>query len=526
MTTQRILLTTRGRAAHAGLAPEAGISAILAMADVLEAIPRLDRADRPIRFEAMQGGMRVNVIAPECRTWLTVDADAAAAEALCVALNAVPMTTSGATVSATLAADPPRPCRSATGDASSGNEPLPQTAAKRRRYRSAAPAVARGTAPDVVDLTHVAARLAAWMKDQASAMQALLEELAALETPSLQPETQSGAFDLLARELLREGYTSTWWPGRRSGGLLLACPVDRQRGAPVQLLLGHCDTVWPVGTLAEMPLRLEDGRLSGPGVFDMKGGLVQTVFALRALRSLGITPPATPVMLVNSDEEIGSDESTLAIERLARISCRAFVMEPALGVAGKLKTARKGVGQFRMKLSGDRSDANIVAGELARLIRTLSALTDPVSGASVNVGIVCSGAENETMDVELIVDVRAPDAGSARQIEQAVAAVRSALPSVTLETAGGISRPPMERTQRNQALWRSARTLGENLGLALEEGAAGGGSDGNTTSQFTATLDGLGAVGDGAHALHEHILIDEMPQRAALLALLLLSPLK
>lgn len=120
----------------------------------------------------------------------------------------------------------------------------------------------------------------------------------------------------------------------------------------------------------------------------------------------------------------------------------------------------------------------------------------------------------------------APDAGSARQIEQAVAAVRSALPSVTLETAGGISRPPMERTQRNQALWRSASTLGESLGLALEEGAAGGGSDGNTTSQFTATLDGLGAVGDGAHALHEHILIYEMPRRAALLALLLLSPLK
>ena len=366
-----------------------------------------------------------------------------------------------------------------------------------------------------------------WLQAEQAAMVALLMELARLESPTDDPAAVAPVLTRLEAELRAAGMLVRRLRGQRTGGVIVARPARRIRHRPLQLVVGHCDTVWPVGTLATMPLRMQDGRLSGPGVFDMKAGLVQAVFALRALHDLRLQLPATPVLLVNSDEEIGSSESTRAIERLARIACRAFVMEPALGPSGKLKTARKGVGQFRLKLTAAQAAPNAVAAELARLIRALSDLNDLPGGVGVNVGLVDGGGEAAGMmsAAELVVDVRVPAATAVGRVEDAIYGLSMGAATVALEISGRVTRMPLERTARNQSLWRTARRLGDELGLALEEGAAGGGSDGNTTSQFTATLDGLGAVGDGAHALHEHVLVDALPGRAALLALLLLSPL-
>ena len=537
MTTQRYLLTTRGKAAHSGLAPEEGISAILAMMHVLQGVLQLDRDGQRVSIEAVRGGMRPNVIAPECQAWIRVDAAGTGEiDAFHAALKSVQPVVPGASLDVEVASDA---APVLDGDRQQAGLPVsamasePRSASAHDTFQPVSGRIRLGSGRDPVVLQDAvltsawAGELEAYLASQQAEMVAVLMELARLETPSSQPETQRPAFDLLARELAKAGYNATWWPGRRAGGMLLAYPGTRPRHAPVQLLLGHCDTVWPVGTLEAMPVHVHDGRLSGPGVFDMKAGLVQTLFALRALAALGLRPQATPVLLVNSDEETGSGESTRVIERLARIACRAFVMEPALGPAGKLKTARKGVGQFRLRLAGEQSAGNAVTAELARLIQAIFDLNDLASGVSLNVGVVAGGGEvgASMSEAELVIDARVPDFESARRVEAAVYALEPGLPSVSLETSGRVTRLPLERTARNQALWRTAQRLGGELGLALEEGSVGGGSDGNTTSQFTATLDGLGAVGDGAHALHEHVLIDAMPRRAALLALLLLSPL-
>ena len=536
MTTQRYLLTTRGKAAHSGLAPEEGISAILAMMHVLQGVLQLDRDGQRVSIEAVRGGMRPNVIAPECQAWIRVDAAGTGEiDAFHAALKSVQPVVPGASLDVEVASDA---APVLDGDRQQAGLPVsamasePRSASAHDTFQPVSGRIRLGSGRDPVVLQDAvltsawAGELGAYLASQEAEMLAVLMELARLETPSSQPETQRPAFDLLARELAKAGYNATWWPGRRAGGMLLAYPGTRPRHAPVQLLLGHCDTVWPVGTLEAMPVHVHDGRLSGPGVFDMKAGLVQTLFALRALAALGLRPPATPVLLGNSDEEIGSGESTRTIERLARIACRAFVMEPALGSAGKLKTARKGVGQFRLRLASDEATDNALGAEMVRLIRAIFDLNDLSRGITLNVGLVTAGATTGPMrEAELVIDARVPDFESARRVEAAVYALEPGLPSVSLETSGRVTRLPLERTARNQALWRTAQRLGGELGLALEEGAVGGGSDGNTTSQYTATLDGLGAVGDGAHALHEHVVIDAMPRRAALLALLLLSPL-
>jgi glutamate carboxypeptidase len=335
----------------------------------------------------------------------------------------------------------------------------------------------------------------------------------------------------LSEALTGIGYVTRRLQGRRSGGHLYARP--EWRGTPGQLLLGHCDTVWPHGTLAEMPVEVKEGVITGPGVYDMKGGLAQMVFALRALRDLGLKPSLAPVVFVNSDEEVGSPESTRNIRRLACVVERAFVMEPSLGPSGMLKTVRKGVGRFSIVVEGEAAHSGLDPGggasailELSYLIQSLFALNDPVHGTTVNVGTIDGGLSPNVVAPQsrALVDVRVPTKHDARRVEEAILGLKPVTPGVTLRVEGGMGRPPMERTPRNRRLWEAARALGKELGLDLEEGVAGGGSDGNTTSLFTATLDGLGAVGDGAHARHEFVYVDRMVERCALLALLLMEP--
>ena len=369
-----------------------------------------------------------------------------------------------------------------------------------------------------------------WRRDQ---FLSLLETLCRAESPSLDPVAQQAVHTVLAANLEALGYVVRRLPGPRSGVHLLARPRHRRRGAPLQLIRGHYDTVWPAGTLATMPFAIEGDRARGPGVYDMKGGLAQVVIALATLRGLGLEPVVTPVVLVNADEEVGSRESGRYVRRLARIADRALVLEPSLGIEGRLKTERKGVARYTVTVKGRAAHAGLdpTGGasailELSHVIQALFALNDAPQGVTVNVGTIDGGLRPNVVAPEsrAVVDVRTRTTADAARVDAAIRALQPATTGTTLSVEGGLGRPPLEPTPRNTALFETARVLGSRVDLALEGGLAGGGSDGSTASQYTATLDGLGPVGDGAHAAHEYLEIRPTLDRAALLALLLLAP--
>jgi glutamate carboxypeptidase len=283
-----------------------------------------------------------------------------------------------------------------------------------------------------------------------------------------------------------------------------------------------------------MTPRIENGRLYGPGAYDAKGGLVQLVFALRALAELGAVAPVTPVVFVNADEETGSTDSLRWLRLLACGADRAFVLEPPDGSDGRLKTGRKGVGLFRVTILGRPAHAGASPEEgvsaileLAHQVEHLFALNDPDRGITVNVGTIDGGLRPNMIapEASALVDVRAPTASTAQKVERAIRSLRPTRPGLTLGVEGSFARPPMLQTDANRALSRRARVLARTVGLELDEApVVGGGSDANFTSELTPTLDGLGALGDGAHALDEHVVVHALPERAALLALLLLEP--
>lgn len=370
------------------------------------------------------------------------------------------------------------------------------------------------------------------LQSEETVMLGLLERLVRAESPSGDAAAQEEVLAPLIEALLEMEFTIDRLGGP-PGGHLLARPRRHRRGAPAQLLLGHCDTVWPRGTLETMPWSVEEGVVRGPGVYDMKSGLVQMVFALRALRTLGEEPEVTPFIFINSDEEIGSRTSTHHIQRLAEQVERAFVLEPSLGPEGRLKTARKGIGRFTVQIKGQAAHAGLDPGggasailELSYVIQELFALNDPRRGITLNVGLVDGGLRPNVVAPEsrAVIDLRVERAKDGAEVIAAMKSIAPRIPGVELEIEGQIGRPPMEPTPRNRALFETAQARARELGLELMGETAGGASDGNTTSQWTATLDGLGAVGDGAHAHHEFIYVSRMIERAALLALLLREP--
>jgi glutamate carboxypeptidase len=366
------------------------------------------------------------------------------------------------------------------------------------------------------------------------AMVDLLSELVAVESPTDVPSSHTRAHEILVEAWAKLGYRNRFIPGRQTSGHQLFVPAGRPRGGPLQLMVGHLDTVWPLGTLERMPVRREDGLLRGPGVFDMKAGLIMMIFAVEALQALNVPTTVTPIAFVNSDEEVGSPESRKEVRRLARVVSRALILEPALGAEGKVKTARKGVGHFAVAIQGRAAHAGLdpEAGtsailELAHVIQALHGLTDLERGLTVNVGVIQGGTRANVIAAQSAarVDVRALTLQDAEEVTRKIRALQPAVPGVTLEVSGGFEAPPLERTPRNLRLWEQTRALGAELGLELEDVTAGGGSDGNTTSQFTATLDGLGPRGDGAHAEREHIVVESLVERTALLAAILAAPL-
>jgi len=293
------------------------------------------------------------------------------------------------------------------------------------------------------------------------------------------------------------------------------------------LLLGHYDTVYDLGTLKTMPWREKDGRLCGPGVFDMKSGIVQIMYALRALQELcGSLPRPVTVWLV-SDEETGSDTSRVLTEKLASQCAAALVCEPS-GPGGAVKTARKGVGDFVIRVTGHASHAGLdfekgqsAILELSHQIQAISRLTDLRRGITLNVGVIRGGTRTNVVAGEAVaeVDLRVARKSDGPMMEHKVKALKPVNRNCQLEIEGGVNRPPLERTKAVAALFATAQKLAQELGFPLDEIAVGGGSDGNFTAGIgVPTLDGLGAVGDGAHAAHEYVLAAELPRRAALLA--------
>lgn len=361
----------------------------------------------------------------------------------------------------------------------------------------------------------------------------LLRRMVEAESPSSDPESHRQIYAVVASALESVDFEVRQLGLDGAARHLYAHPTHRNKGAAAQLIVGHYDTVWPLGTVNKRPFEVDGNVLRGPGVFDMKGGLTQLILALEALKELALTPSVTPVVFINSDEEIGSRSSTRFIAALARKADRALVLEPAMDEAGILKTERKGVGRFTITVHGKAAHAGLdpeggasAILELSHVIQRLFSLNEPERGVSVNVGTVDGGVQPNVIapHSQAVVDVRVPTLADGERIEQAIRSIEAVTPGVRLRVEGGIGRPSMERTPRNQALWALARELGRELGLELQQGRAGGGSDGNTTSLYTATLDGLGPVGHGAHAEHEFLYVDRTLERTALLALLLMSP--
>ena len=392
-----------------------------------------------------------------------------------------------------------------------------------------------GTGAVVVahDASDVAPAVRSYMEERRDEMIDLLCRLTLAESPTDRPDTHAQIQRLLTRELADAGCLVRRVRGGAQGDHLVARPHHLRDNRPIQLLIGHYDTVWPLGTVGEMPVRLEDGRVTGPGVYDMKGGLVLIIYALKALRDLGIRPSVTPLAFMNSDEEIGSPSSTPHIERLARSADRALILEPAQGPFGKIKTARKGVGHFKVRIRGTAAHAGVepekgasAVLELAHVVQSLHALNDPERGISVNVGVISGGQRSNVVAADSVanVDLRAYHESEALEIRDAVLALQPVTPGVQISLEDWEFRQALERTPRNRALWDATRRTGRLIGLELEETAVGGGSDGNTTSLYTATIDGLGPKGAGSHATYEHVEADSLPERGTLLALLLLAP--
>jgi glutamate carboxypeptidase len=330
---------------------------------------------------------------------------------------------------------------------------------------------------------HEAHHVLSYLRERRQEMVDLLQRLALAESPSDKPAAVAPLLALLASELEQAGMSVRRFPGRVSGGMLLGRPRpsphplpdgERNQVKGLQLLVGHCDTVWPVGTVRQMPVRVEGEAVRGPGVLDMKGGLVQMLYALRAVKDLGLRSPADSVVVINSDEEIGSPDSTPLIRRLARRAARAFILEPAFGRAGKLKTARKASGGFTITVKGRAAHAGVnpeegasAILEMSYQIQKLFALNDAARGITVNVGTIDGGLRSNVVaaEVRASVDVRVRTRQDAAEVEAAIRGLRPVNPETTIRVEGGIDQLPMEPLPRNQALWRLARHLGRRLGL-------------------------------------------------------------
>ncbi|MBE2240346.1 MAG: M20 family metallopeptidase [Caldilineaceae bacterium] len=356
----------------------------------------------------------------------------------------------------------------------------------------------------------------------------LLETIRTLvtqETPSHDKPRLDAFAALLAQRLTAAGAVVEVIEQPQRGNHLRARFTHGNTTEKPALVLCHYDTVWPVGALATHPFRIEDGKAYGPGIFDMQSSLALVEHGLRAVRELAIALPRPITVLITSDEEIGSGSSRALIEEAARQAAYVLVMESPLP-GGVLKTARKGTGAFTVETIGRAAHAGVdpykgvnAIEELAHQVLAIHALADREAGTTLSAGVIEGGSATNVVPARATaqIDVRVWTQSEAARLVQAMAARRPVLPGAQVKVTGGLNRPPLER-RATAALFARVQQIGRTLGMELAEGATGGGSDGNFTGALgIPTLDGLGVPGDGAHADHEHILVDELAGRAALL---------
>jgi glutamate carboxypeptidase len=374
-----------------------------------------------------------------------------------------------------------------------------------------------------------------YLRPRLASMLDTLREFTLHESPSLEKTPTDRCCKLIANEWRKRRVEAVEIvPQRLRGDHLrvswMPAKTNGSRVKPQLLVLGHYDTVYPSGTLAKMPFHVSAGKAYGPGTFDMKAGIVQALFALDALLALKIYPSKRIVFLWTSDEEVGSESSRKLLESEARRSDAVFVMEPALGRKGLIKTSRKGVGEAKLVVHGRASHAGLAPEdginaihELAAQIARIEKWNDSRRGVTINADMIEGGSRTNVIAdyAKATLDLRAWRLSDMRVLEKRLHSLKPIHGGAKLELHGGFDRPPLER-KFSSALFTRAKSLAQEMGISLGEAAAGGGSDGNLTAALgIPTLDGLGAVGDGAHSAHEHIVTKTMPERAALLAALL-----
>ncbi len=357
-----------------------------------------------------------------------------------------------------------------------------------------------------------------------------IRQLVEIESPSDVKQAVDRLGAVLASNFAELGGRVRLHPAEKFGNhLQIDFASNRSRNAKPVLLLGHMDTVYPVGTISKMPCRVAKGRVWGPGTLDMKSGLALALHVTEALLQWsGGKAPRPMTLLFVSDEEVGSESSRAITEKLAQQAAAVLVLEPAFGLHGAVKTARKGVGAYTLRVTGksahsglDFENGHSAVLELAKQIGEIAKLVDLKKGITLNVGKISGGTRVNVVPAEAsaIIDVRVTNASDAKRITQKLQALKPFDRECRIAVTGGMNRPPMEPTAGVTALFKKAAEIARQLGWALEEAAVGGGSDGNFTAALgIPTLDGLGAVGEGAHAEHESIVISELPRRAALLA--------
>jgi glutamate carboxypeptidase len=369
-----------------------------------------------------------------------------------------------------------------------------------------------------------------WARAHVAETIELIQEMVRIESPSDDPAAL-GRFASWFRGMAEERFGARVKTAR-GGHLLCEFPLPgRRRYGGRILILGHYDTVWPMGTLTRMPCVERDGRLWGPGVLDMKGGVALALMAVKALRELETKVPARVLLQLNADEETGSHSSRALTEKNALASRAVLVIEPGTGLSGKLKTARKGVGDYHIRVKGRASHAGVdfesgasAVLELSRQLLKVAEFTDIAKGITVNPGVVAGGTRSNVVAAEATahVDIRIAKLRDAKPLDEKFRALKPFDKRCSIQVEGGLNRPPMERTKGVAGWFREAERLGREMEVEVEESATGGGSDGNFTAALgVPTLDGLGAVGEGAHAANENMLVDRIADRVALLAGLL-----
>ncbi len=369
------------------------------------------------------------------------------------------------------------------------------------------------------------------LKPRLPQMLATLRRFVAAESPSLEKSAVDRCCGIIAKEWDRHCSSVERIAQKHRGDLLrITHAPGKSRTSGQLLILGHYDTVYSTGTIARMPFRVEAGKAYGPGTFDMKAGIVQALFALQALQQDEMPLRKRLVFLWTSDEEIGSESSRKLFEFEARRSDAVFVLEPSFGLRGLLKTARKGVGEAELIVHGRASHAGLAPQEginaiheLARQLARIEKWNDLRRGVTINAGLIEGGTRTNVIPerARAVLDLRALRVSDMRSLERRLHALRPLQRGARLEITSGFDRPPLER-RMSAALFTRAKSLAQQIHLRLGECTVGGGSDGNFTAALgIPTLDGLGAVGDGAHSTREHVLINTMPARSALLAALL-----